>query len=224
MPRKTIKERLLVRSVRADSGCLEWHGKRDKHGYGRLTVETEAGRKDRFTHRLAYEEFVGPLNSGDLVLHKCDNPPCFEPTHLYVGTQAQNVRDAISRNRHAAGDRSGRSAKINGEIARAIFLDPRGQRRASRYYGLCEAAIFAIRHRRAWVAETDGLVAPIYEEEKAGEMHPFAKLTSEAVKRIFLDTRARSVVAREYGVGPTTIFSIWHRHTWRHATEGLKRP
>jgi hypothetical protein len=71
--------------------CWPWLGSRTVNGYGRLG--------NRYAHRLVYEQEVGPIPDGLNVLHSCDNPPCVNPRHLRVGTQADNARDALERGR-----------------------------------------------------------------------------------------------------------------------------
>lgn len=73
--------------------CKEWQGPRDKDGYG------WSGRKK--AHRVAYEEAIGPIPPGMIVCHHCDNPPCVEPTHLYVGTHRDNAHDRQVRGRQS---------------------------------------------------------------------------------------------------------------------------
>lgn len=75
--------------------CVEWQGGRDKDGYGQTVV---GGRKQR-AHRVAWERIHGPIPAGMKVLHKCDNPPCVNPGHLFLGTQADNVRDCWDKGR-----------------------------------------------------------------------------------------------------------------------------
>lgn len=80
--------------------CLEWRGDRDPHGYGRKTIRG----KNWFTHRLAWSwanecwGADGPkIPRGMCVLHRCDNPPCINPDHLFLGTQLDNIRDMYSK-------------------------------------------------------------------------------------------------------------------------------
>ena len=74
--------------------CIEWWGTRDSHGYGVL----KRGGKQVKAHRMIYTECFG--DPGELwVLHHCDNPPCVNPEHLFLGTAVDNVQDMMSKGR-----------------------------------------------------------------------------------------------------------------------------
>lgn len=84
-------------------GCWLWTAGRFKKGYGGFYVDGQMVR----AHRFAYEQFVGPVPDGLMVLHTCDVYTCVRPTHLYAGTREQNTADAVERGRFASGDRNG---------------------------------------------------------------------------------------------------------------------
>jgi hypothetical protein len=81
------------------SACIEWAGSRDVYGYGRIKIHGKAHK----AHRLAYEKSYGGIPEGLFVCHKCDNPPCVNPDHLYAGTAADNARDSRIRGRRRRG-------------------------------------------------------------------------------------------------------------------------
>lgn len=96
---QTVEERLLTNSHEEDRGyetlCRVWEKSLTNRGYGQVKVD---GRMWA-THRLSYVMWVGPIPTGMQVNHHCDQRDCFNPEHLYAGTQKQNVQDAIDRQR-----------------------------------------------------------------------------------------------------------------------------
>lgn len=111
--------RALLLNVDIDTngtGCWVWAGSRSTHGYGRAG-SSRTGRKA--THRLLYEHFNGPIPRGLLVLHRCDNPPCCNPAHLFAGTAGDNARDRADKGRSArqSGESNGRSVLTADDVA-----------------------------------------------------------------------------------------------------------
>lgn len=98
-------DQFWARVNRTGDGCWEWTGSTNKQrgGYGRVTY---AGRSMR-THRLAYELAYGIDPGEAMVLHRCDNPPCCRPEHLFLGTNDDNMRDMREKGRSAVGNRNG---------------------------------------------------------------------------------------------------------------------
>lgn len=94
----TPKQR-FYRYIETDpnTGCWEFIGTRNKRGYGVFTFEN----KKVPAHRFSYQIHVGNIPEGRLVLHKCDNPPCVNPEHLFIGTQFDNMRDMVQKGRNA---------------------------------------------------------------------------------------------------------------------------
>lgn len=83
--------------VLVDGGCWTWLGAKDRDGYGQFRYTPKFQGK---AHRFAYEVFRGPITKGLSVLHTCDNPSCVNPSHLYVGTNSDNMQDRSRRDRY----------------------------------------------------------------------------------------------------------------------------
>jgi hypothetical protein len=98
-------------------GCRPWQGRRGAEGYGNVT---RLGKTLK-AHRAAWELTYGPIPEGMVVCHRCDNPPCCEPTHLFLGTRADNNDDREQKGRgvHPKGS-AHPNAKLTEEAVLAI--------------------------------------------------------------------------------------------------------
>jgi HNH endonuclease len=83
--------------------CWPWLKHRNPKGYG----QAWDGRSLQLAHRVAWELVNGPIPDGLSALHRCDNPPCCNPAHIFLGTQADNIADAARKERLAHGGQNG---------------------------------------------------------------------------------------------------------------------
>lgn len=100
-PTMPLKDRFwkLVSGKDTD-GCWEWDGAKDKKGYGRFMIWP----RTRLAHHVSFELAFGLSPSLPLcVLHRCDNPSCVRPAHLFLGTKSDNNADMHEKDRHAKG-------------------------------------------------------------------------------------------------------------------------
>jgi len=97
------KERFFSKIQKQEDGCWIWKGCKDKGGYGYIGIKGSTLK----AHRVAKTLESGPIPHGMFVCHHCDNPPCCNPDHLFIGTNTDNVRDAKSKGRLATGNKNG---------------------------------------------------------------------------------------------------------------------
>lgn len=100
-----ISERFWKYVNKAESGCWEWRGTKDRLGYGRLSAGR--GKSPLKAHRVSFEMANGSIPAGLFILHKCDNPSCVNPDHLEAGDQKKNIADMIRRGRRGSNRRLG---------------------------------------------------------------------------------------------------------------------
>lgn len=160
MPKRTpITERFWAKVDRTGD-CWLWTGARNKQGYGQFW---DSDRKVMgLAHRYAYEHFVGSLRHlrqpgpvGEVVCHACDNPSCVRPSHLFSGSQADNVRDAQQKGRapRHAGERNGRAKLTAADIAaiRASATGRYGERaEIARRWGISTGHVSKILKGDVW--------------------------------------------------------------------------
>lgn len=109
---------------RSGSFCWEWTAGKSSHGYG--TVWLRGGSVG--AHRVAYLLHYGAIPNNLFVCHVCDNPPCCNPTHLFVGTNGDNIRDKCEKGRHNCGRGERHSSRTKPERV------ARGDRNGSRLH------------------------------------------------------------------------------------------
>lgn len=132
-----------------DSGCWEFNGPL-RNGYGQISVP---GNRSEIASRAAYMAWVGPIEDGLYVCHKCDNPPCINPAHLFLGTHDENVQDSVSKKRHQYGTRQW-LAKLTDDEALAVremYATGRyTQKQVGQVFGIGQTAVSAIVRRVNW--------------------------------------------------------------------------
>lgn len=137
---------------RVTPGCWIWVAAQRSANcnYGVMRLAPGCGGS-RFAHRISYELYVGPIPDGMIVCHKCDNPRCVNPDHLFVGTHADNAldREAKGRGNQPRGEASN-GVKITEIDVLKIRSDARTQRKIALDYGLSQAAICKIKNKRTW--------------------------------------------------------------------------
>jgi hypothetical protein len=165
----TMRLQRILAKIKIDwNGCWEWTGSKNQYGYPRYGF-TENG-KNRWLriHRLMYSLFRGPLTEELAVCHHCDNPSCVRPSHLFAGTQADNVADmqrkgrAVTdwpqnnKHRMLRGSEQPRSKLTERQVIdiRGIYKVSGGengiQAKLAKYYGVSPQTINGIVKGREW--------------------------------------------------------------------------
>lgn len=135
----TLEERFWAKVERlGDDDCWNWIGASRPRGYG---VISKNGRQTSATH-VSLEIHGCDVPDGLWVLHKCDNPKCVNPKHLYIGNALQNSRDAVIRNRF--------KRKLTPIQAQEIYKSTESTKILSNLYGVSEAMIGHIKSGRKW--------------------------------------------------------------------------
>lgn len=130
---KLTKRGVRVLLVPELGECLIWTGARQRKGYGNV----KRGGRNHLVHRLAWGEVHGPIPDGLQVLHKCDIRACFELSHLFLGTNADNVQDRQDKRR------SRRAVATEAELQAVRDLAARGvpQRQIAVMFDISQATV-----------------------------------------------------------------------------------
>jgi hypothetical protein len=131
--------------------CITWPGPFDADGYGRVYRNgTYVG-----VHRVVWEAAHGPIPSSTLVLHYCDNPPCYRLDHLRAGTHAENMSDRklAGHYRGVRGERNGHSKLTEADVLeiRALYDDPHWtQQRIADRFDITQPQVSDLVRRKLW--------------------------------------------------------------------------
>lgn len=139
----------FFRYVKKGEECWEWIGGKDPNGYGRMNVE---GRPT-LVHRISYRIHRGSIPDGMVICHKCDNPSCVNPDHLFVGSQADNIADMHNKGRTRKRGLKGEShanSKLTEDAVRSIRVSAESATALSRKYNVSRAVIHDVRERKTW--------------------------------------------------------------------------
>jgi HNH endonuclease len=146
---KTTKIRFFSRLDLQPNECHVWNGQKNKTGYGLFSINGIS----RLAHRVAWQFANGPIPLGKLVCHSCDNPPCCNPDHLWIGTAADNTADMWSKGRAKVFARRGSSvntAKLNAEKVAIIRASKLKAKDLAKSFGVTAVQIYNIRSGRQW--------------------------------------------------------------------------
>lgn len=133
----TVRQRLESK-FQVTPGCWNWTGRLGHYGYAHLSVNGDGQR----AHRLSYELYVGSIPEGMLVCHRCDNRKCVNPDHLFLGTNADNMRDMAAKWRCRS--------KLTAEQVRQIRADGRILKEIAKDFGVSPSNICRVKKGEYW--------------------------------------------------------------------------
>ena len=151
--RRTIIDRAAIERFEAkfipepNSGCWLWTAATTHFGYGAFRLDRS--RKQFNSHRVAWLIYRGPIPEGKWVLHHCDNPPCVNPDHLFLGDNTANIADRVRKNRSIRGNQV-IGAKLSEASVRAIRVDDRTQQKIADDYGVSRSLVGVIKQQKRW--------------------------------------------------------------------------
>lgn len=143
----SIKDKLVAFSTQCpETQCWIWRRSTIK-GYGKTCHKG----KSRYAHRVSYEVFVGPIPEGKRVCHKCDTPLCINPAHLFLGTQKENIHDALNKGRmnHPKRQAHWKTTLTEEDVAYIRSSTEKSVRLAEKF-GVAPNSISSIRRGHRW--------------------------------------------------------------------------
>jgi len=146
-----IKEKLFSQYTKDENGCWNWNGMKDDRGYGIIKFAHNAWR----THRVsAHVSWGFDLNSSLKICHKCDNRSCINPSHLFEGTQADNVHDMYEKKRSnpVHGEKVNTAKLTENDVRKIRILIENGGSviQLAKSFGVARQTIWQICKRKIW--------------------------------------------------------------------------
>lgn len=197
--------------------CWVWTGSKSGRGYGRFGVTWKRGEySHRYSWQLAHGQAPGPY----FVCHHCDNPPCVNPEHLFLGDHAANAEDMVAKGRAKNGGglagADNPNAKLTNdqviELLRLYREEDLTQLAIAERLGVSRTEVGRILRGKNWSLGREK-TGPLYRRGARGGM---AKLTEEQARAILDSSGTTAAVAREFGVSPNLVGLIRRGKVWSH--------
>ena len=203
--------------------CMIWIGSKNESGYGIFYY-----KKYVKAHRFIYECFNLDNIYGYLICHKCDNPSCVNPYHLFKGTITDNIHDCVQKDRNAKGEQQGAHILTNQDIYN-ILIDVYNKKyqnidNLAENYNVNSGTIRRILCGMTWEKETTKILSEyditlydlrnmIMGKEKYKLTEPDVKIIKNMLKEGII---SQADIARNFNVDPSTISMINIGKNWSH--------
>lgn len=242
---RTIKRFWETVELSSGDSCWSWRGRKNPRNYGVFCAWDKNLKKPNTfaAHRVAYHLTFGSIPIGLMICHKCDNPSCCNPHHLFPGTAKENTADMFKKNRdvRCAGEKSHYSkltASQVSEIRQRYFSEDVSQHTLAEKFGVTQSAISHIIANQNWANKRDNSgrrVRDVIEASEVtdeivlrkrranchrGSQASWAKLTEANVLEIcrLYDAKeaSQSTLAKQFNVSRSHIGLITQGRLWRH--------
>lgn len=221
---RLVAPRLSANSVpEPNTGCWLWFGAKGVGGYGVLSVRS----RKRLAHRVAWVlANRREIRAGKMICHRCDNPPCVNPDHLYEGTNRENSRDKVRRNRQPRGSQVG-GAKLTGELAARLRAARTWSelRQIAAKAGVSENHAREVRRARSWKHLGPPASERLTGIFRRGEQIESARLTERDVvelRRRVSSGETQTSLALEFGITQSAVSLIVRGRRWKHVEGGVQ--
>lgn len=211
-----IVERIWA-GIKVDAnGCWNWQKLLSPTGYALIGHEGFTWRG----HRLTYTLFRGPIPEGLQACHRCDNPKCINPAHIFLGTTKDNLVDAAKKNRTAHSERNSKAKLTSEQVVEICQRYENGERVRDlvAVFGVSKSMVYYVLGGEYWT-RTERKIPKPRKTGTPGTMSPKAKLNDEKVRAIRMlrgqNDRLREL-AIEYGVRFDTLVHIACGRGWSH--------
>jgi len=124
--------------------CWVWKGYKNKDGYGKLRDK----KTNRGAHRVSWEMKNGEIPKGMFVLHKCNNPSCVNPGHLYLGNQLQNMKDRVTAGHYSTGEKH-HNCKLSSGCVCLIKMASGTHRKIAKDFGISHSTVGYIKRNQS---------------------------------------------------------------------------
>jgi len=147
----TIKERLLnFCIIDKKSECWNWISSKNEKGYGAISIKN----KHCIAHRESYKIFIGKIPKKQLVCHRCDNPSCINPSHLFLGNDKINSDDKIKKGRlvSSPGSKNGNSKLNEKDVIKIKLKINKGYNLVAlaKEFNVTPESIYYIKNNKTW--------------------------------------------------------------------------
>lgn len=212
-PKRTTLEERFWAKVRKTDDCWTWTAGGDVDGYGAFS----RNRQPVKAHRYSWELHFGPIADGLWVLHRCDNPRCVRPDHLFLGTHTENMADMKRKGRSQRGERTHFAKLTDLEVAQIRAAVSRGERhvKLAEQYNVNRATISMIALGNTW----KHLEAAT--SSRGGRPFENSKLTLADVRAARAASAAgesQRAIAARFGVSRAAIGNLLSGKTWSSVT------